>query len=408
VVACPGCAAEVDVSRAGTAVGRPRFVPELDRTGSTVGGYRLERRLGSGGMGTVYRATGARGEAIALKFLSPALADDAELVARFSREIAALARLEHPAIVRVREHGVEGGVPWFAMDLVDGPDLRARLAQERLAPAETAAVFGRLLDALAHAHERGVVHRDLKPANVLLSPDGARLADFGIARLDAESAGAAATRLTHTAAIVGTLPYMAPEQRRGDAVDARADLFAVGVMLYEAATGALPQGAFEPPSQLNATYGRAFDRVVLRLLRPDPAARFPAASAAGAALRAATAPPPRRLVLVAAVSGALSTSGVALWGLGLRPWSRPRVEKLAKPRVALPDPPNPDAGALAVQELQQQAQVQAVRDPRITQRGPERNLVQDGKTRPKTTPKPSAKKAIPASVKMLKSLDSKL
>ena len=121
----------------------------------------------------------------------------------------------------------------------------------------------------------GVVHRDLKPANLLLAPDGARLADFGVARWDAEvlAGSDALTRLTETAAVIGTLPYMSPEQRRGGAVDRRSDLFSTGVMLYEVSTGALPQGAFPPPSALNRAYGRAFDRLVLRLLQPDPARR---------------------------------------------------------------------------------------------------------------------------------------
>src|SRR4029077_8594898 len=126
-----------------------------------------------------------------------------------------------------------------------------------------------------HAHGHGVVHRDLKPANVLLAADGARLADFGIARSDGESltSAEALTRLTETAAVIGTLPYMSPEQRRGGAVDRRSDLFSAGVMLFEAGTGVLPQGAFAPPAELNGAYGRAFDRIVMQLLAADPARR---------------------------------------------------------------------------------------------------------------------------------------
>ena len=166
MVTCSTCSAEVDVTRAGTISGRPRFVPEIDRSGTVVGGYRVEARLGGGGMGTVYRASAADGSTVALKFLSPALADNPDVVARFAREIDLLARLEHPAIVRVLAHGTEDGTPWFAMALVEGSDLRTRIAAGPLLPAETAAVFGRLFAALAHAHARGVVHRDLKPANV--------------------------------------------------------------------------------------------------------------------------------------------------------------------------------------------------------------------------------------------------
>ena len=192
------------------------------------------------------------------------------------------------------------------MALVEGSDLRARIATGGLPPSETAAVFGRLFAALAHAHERGVVHRDLKPANVLLGGDGAQLADFGIAHLEAELlTGPNVTRLTQTAAVLGTLPYMSPEQRRGAAVDRRSDLFSAGVMLYEAATGVLPQGAFAPPSQLNPAYGRAFDRIVMQLLQADPARRPSSAADVGRALSAALSPRRRRPLT-------LLTSGAAL------------------------------------------------------------------------------------------------
>jgi hypothetical protein len=307
VVTCTTCAAEVDVTRAGTISGRPRFVPELDRTGTEVGGYRIEARLGGGGMGTVYRATTLEGgAAVALKFLSPALADNPDVVARFAREIATLTRLEHPAIVRVLAHGTHDGTPWFAMALVEGSDLRARIGTGALAPAETAAVFGRLFAALAHAHERGVVHRDLKPANVLLGTDGAQLADFGIAHLEAELlTGPNLTRLTQTAAVLGTLPYMSPEQRRGVTVDRRSDLFSAGVMLYEAATAVVPQGAFAPPSQINPAYGRAFDRIVMQLLQADPARRPSSAADVATALAAALSPRRRRPLAIAASAAAL-------------------------------------------------------------------------------------------------------
>ena len=342
MVTCATCAAEVDVTRAGTISGRPRFVPEIDRTGTEVGGYRIESRLGGGGMGTVYRATAIDGgPPVALKFLAPALADNADVVARFAREIATLTRLEHPAIVRVLGHGTADGTPWFAMALVDGSDLRARIAAGPLPAADTAAVFGRLFAALAHAHERGVVHRDLKPANVLLGNGGAQLADFGIAHLEAELlTGPIVTRLTETAAVLGTLPYMSPEQRRGGAVDRRSDLFSAGVMLYEAATGVLPQGAFAPPSELNPAYNRAFDRIVMQLLQADPGRRPSSAAAVGAALATALAPRRRRPLALAASGAALAL--IVTGGLGLRASFRHdgNVGKLAKAAVE-PAPTTP-------------------------------------------------------------------
>ena len=356
VVSCPGCSAEVDVTRAGTVAGKPRFVPEVDRTGTTVSGYRITARLAGGGMGTVYRATGSDGKPVAIKFLSPALAQNSEVVARFAREIAMLARLDHTAIVRVRGHGAVDGIPWFAMDLVDGTDLRARLARGALPPPETAAIFARLLAALAFAHDAGVVHRDLKPANLLLAPDGARLADFGVARWDAEvlAGSDALTRLTETAAVIGTLPYMSPEQRRGGAVDRRSDLFSTGVMLYEVATGALPQGAFPPPSALNRAYGRAFDRLVLRLLQPDPARRPSSADEAAVSLAAALQPRAARLIRYAARAAVLVAvvAGAGAGGRALRSSSSTEPSKGAKEvpsspyavpkaKVALPPTPTP-------------------------------------------------------------------
>jgi serine/threonine protein kinase len=348
VVTCPVCAAEIDLSRAGTAVGRPRYVPEPDRSGRVVGGYQLEARLGGGGMGTVYRAAAPDGRAVAIKFLSPALAGSPELVARFAREVEVLAGLDHPAVVRVLAQGEEEGVPWFAMELVEGEDLRARLRRGRLGREEVLAIFQRLLAALQHAHDRGIVHRDLKPANVLLAPDGARLADFGIARWEAESLTGpdAATRLTETAAVIGTLPYMSPEQRRGAQVDRRSDLFSVGVMLYEAITGSVPQGAFSAPSAHNTAFPRALDRLVMALLAPEPERRPASAGDVTKALGQALAParrPGRRVIVastgvVAAALGALVTlSGGALNGPAVAVKSA--TGPLPVPKVTLPAPP---------------------------------------------------------------------
>src|SRR5205814_4782772 len=173
---------------------------------------------------------------------------------------------------------------------------------------------------LAHAHDRAIVHRDLKPANVLLAPDGARLADFGVARWEAETGLPAATRLTETAAVIGTLPYMSPEQRRGAAVDRRSDLFSLGVMLYEAITGSVPQGAFPAPSTVNREFLRAIDRLVLALLAPDADRRPSSADEAEQAARAALRPRPRVRLIAAsggvaavALGGVLALSGGRCW-----------------------------------------------------------------------------------------------
>lgn len=353
VVICPTCAAEIDLTRAGTAVGRPRYVPEPDRSGQAVAGYQLGARLGGGGMGTVYRATGADGRAVAVKFLSPALAGAPDLVARFAREVKLLTGLDHPAIVRVLGQGEHDGVPWFAMELVDGEDLRARLARGPLTRDEAAGIFERLLTALQHAHDRGIVHRDLKPANVLLASDGAKLADFGIARGAADGAGdlPAATRLTETAAVVGTLPYMSPEQRRGTAIDRRSDLFSVGVMLYEAITGSVPLGAFSAPSSLNHAFPRSVDRLVRALLAPDPGRRPASAGEAMRGLRAALRPP-RRVRLLAAAGGisAVALAGALVVSVGsMRGRAGPAPDQIVAgppqaPSPVAPRPPPRPAG----------------------------------------------------------------
>jgi serine/threonine protein kinase len=287
---CPACQIEVDAARMETLVGKPRFVAERSWTGVELDGLVIEDVIGAGGMGTVYRAraSGEAGGALAVKFLSPSLAAEPELVARFWREVALLEKLDHPAIVKVKAHGQREGLPWFAMELVEGPTLAARLAKGPLSVREARDVFARLFDALAHAHAHGIVHRDLKPANVLLAADGARLADFGIARLDMEAA-TRKTQLTRTDAIIGTFPYMSPEQRAGRPVDARSDLYSAGVMLYEALAGERPEGAFPPLARRRPEVPGRIDQIVRRLLQPEPSARFASAADTGRALQAAFA-----------------------------------------------------------------------------------------------------------------------
>jgi serine/threonine protein kinase len=170
---------------------------------------------------------------------------------------------------------------------------------------------------------------------VLLGAAGAQLADFGIARFEAEMFTGPMTRLTETAAVLGTLPYMSPEQRRGGAVDRRSDLFSAGVMLYEAATGVLPQGAFAPPSELNPAYGRAFDRIVIQLLQADPPRRPAGAAEVAAALAAALAPRRQRRRALALAGAALA---VAIGGgaVGARFMFRDHVEKFADKESAAP------------------------------------------------------------------------
>jgi len=348
---CPGCQVEVDAARLETLVGKPRFVAERSWVGTTIKGMVVEEMIGAGGMGTVYRARPARqgDPLLAVKFLSPSLAAEPELVARFEREVALLEKLDHPGIVKVRSHGENQGVPWFAMDLVDGPTLAQRLGKGPLGLDEARGIFLRLLEALDHAHGRGVVHRDLKPANVLLAADGARLADFGVAHLDLETVSRK-TQLTRTSAILGTFPYMSPEQRAGRAVDARSDLYSVGVMLYESLAGERPEGAFPPLHRRRKDLSAKVDEAILRLLQPDPAQRLTSASAARAVL--ARAFRPRRTVRrqVAWAGAGLLTlalaSGSGLWLSGsAAPPAALNANRAPKDNAVAPPPPPAQAQA---------------------------------------------------------------
>ena len=317
-LACPGCGLAAPVSRLGTAPGSPAAATialEAELTGTTVGAYAVGERIGAGGMGTVYRACGPDGD-VAIKVLRPALGgDQAEALARFGREAAALRRLDHPRVVRLLDHGQDGASAFIVTELVDGRDLAARLAVGRLELAEVIDLFGQVCDGVAAAHAAGIVHRDLKPANILVGTGGVKVADFGLAQLGPD---AAVTTLTRTDVAMGTFHYLAPEQRKdARAVDHRADVWALGVILYEMLTGELPLGSFAPPS-LRGPRGcdRRADAIVRRALAPDPSARFASVVELGAAVRGlAGAPRHRRIAAALAVLAVLGAGTAGAAGL---------------------------------------------------------------------------------------------
>ena len=203
-----------------------------------MGRYRLDEQLGSGGSAEVWRGTDERlRRPVAIKLLHPHLLRDETERGRFDREARAAAALSHPGIVTVYDIDPSAAGPAIVFELVEGATLSERLARGPLAPGEAARIAAELADALQHAHERGVVHRDVKPGNVLLDRDGrARLADFGIARVIEQEAAA----LTTADLIPGTLGYLAPERLAGAEATASADLYALGVVLYEMVTGHPP------------------------------------------------------------------------------------------------------------------------------------------------------------------------
>jgi serine/threonine protein kinase len=255
-------------------------------TGQILSHFRIESILGSGGMGTVYRARDlALGRTVALKILPSTL--DPSLRSRWLREAAASARLQHPGIATFYEAGEDGGSVFIAMELVDGETLRSRLARGPLTVEETLDLATRLLEALGHAHVAGILHRDLKPENVMMLPTGAsKLLDFGLARQIAPDDAPQSrmdTLLTAPGVILGTPGYMAPEQLCGDPVDERADLFSLAALLYEAVTGRPAFPGSNPTERLAVTLSRdpaplphpGLWSVLSRALDRDPARRFP-------------------------------------------------------------------------------------------------------------------------------------
>ncbi|HXX94210.1 MAG TPA: serine/threonine-protein kinase, partial [Planctomycetota bacterium] len=243
--------------------------------------------ISRGGMGIVYRARHRELDRdVALKVIHPHLAELPEFVDRFFREAKTLARLNHPHIVLVHDADRDGKHIFLVMELVDGKSLRAHLRDRRIPPAEALGLIAQTCEALESAHALGIVHRDIKPENILVTSKGqVKVADFGLAVLF--SSGPETPRLTQSNAILGTFDYMAPEQRHGSAnVDHRADLYSLGVVLYELLTGKLPIGRFEAPSAVAGTSIR-IDEAIFKALEPDPARRWSRAQD----IRDAVAPP---------------------------------------------------------------------------------------------------------------------
>jgi Tol biopolymer transport system component len=279
------------------------------RLGARLGPFEVEAEIGTGGMGVVYRARDTRlGRTVAIKVLPPGLAADPERRRRFEREARAVAALEHPHICVLHDIGSENGVDFLVMEHLAGETLAQRLRKGRLRRAEALTHAVQIAEALGAAHAQGIVHRDLKPANVMLTPSGAKLLDFGLAKLrerggwGGDGGGTVATTDatgTESGVVLGTLPYLSPEQVEGREADARSDLWALGVVLYEMLTGrraffgtsaASVMAAIlehEPPSlrSVDALTPPSLDRLVRRCLARDPEARWQSARDAADELR---------------------------------------------------------------------------------------------------------------------------
>lgn len=297
---CPACllAQGAETDHVGGGSGRHFEPPPIADIARLFPNLEIIDLLGAGGMGAVYKARQpSLDRIVALKILPARNVPGANFAERFNREARALARLSHPNIVTVHEFGQVGGLHYFIMEFVDGANLRMLEQGNRLAPREALQIIPQICDALQYAHDEGVVHRDIKPENVLVDRKGrVKIADFGLAKmldLDPES-----TRLTAEGQVMGTPHYMAPEQvERPLSVDHRADIYSLGVVLYEMLTGDLPLGNFSPPSRKVRVDVR-FDEVVLRALENDPARRYQRASDVKAKVETIAVPPPGKTISV--------------------------------------------------------------------------------------------------------------
>src|SRR5262245_6942882 len=273
--------------------------------GRTFGHYRIIERLGAGGMGEVYRAHDTHLDRdVAIKVLKPGTLDDSAR-RRFRREAEALSRLNHAHIATVHDFDTTDGADFLVMEYVAGATLSQRIASGPLSEREIATLAGDVAPALEEAHERGIVHRDLKPANIVVTPKGrAKVLDFGVAHLSGTTADLQQTITQTTTEAVGTLPYMAPEQVRGEAIDARTDIYALGVVLFEMATGQRPfdephsgrladailHAPIPSPGQLQPRLNPELERITLKCLERDPENRYQSAKEVSIDLRRLAAP----------------------------------------------------------------------------------------------------------------------
>lgn len=232
--------------------------------------------IGQGGMGTVFRVRQKNLDRVVALKVFLARPDDAEFAARFQREARALAKLNHPNIVTVHDFGMRGTAHYLIMEFVDGMNLRQLSAVEKISSKMALQMVPQLCDALQYAHDQGIIHRDIKPENLLVSTAGGiKIADFGLAKMTGVGIP---DSLTRSQQVMGTFNYMAPEQRdRPTEVDHRADIYSLGVVIYELLTGELPLGRFQPPSSKSNIDAR-LDEAVMRALEREPARRYQQAS----------------------------------------------------------------------------------------------------------------------------------
>jgi eukaryotic-like serine/threonine-protein kinase len=325
-------------------------------SGTKLGPYEIQLLLGAGGMGEVYRARDTRLErTVAIKILPSHLSDSPEARQRFGREARAISSLNHPNICTLYDVGSQDGTDFLVMEFLEGETLAARLREGPLRPEQLLKYAIEICEGLDRAHRNGIVHRDLKPGNIMLTKAGAKLMDFGLVKPSAVNTGTMsaatidATRLTSNRTIIGTIGYMSPEQVQGKGLDARSDIFSLGSVLYEMATG---RRAFEgsndisvlsailekqprPITELQPLIPAALDRAVCVCLEKDPDDRWQSAHDLQVVLRGfASAPSPNlaakttrlRMVLAGAVLVAAIIAGLSMFLLRPRNAMQPAAQ----------------------------------------------------------------------------------
>jgi serine/threonine-protein kinase len=352
----------------------PDVRPSRSETLTQLAHFRIEERIGRGGMGIVFRAEDEKlRRTVALKVLPQDFGTDEKRRRRFMREARVAASISHPNVATVHEIGEADGRIYIAMELVSGTTLRHRMDKGPLPIAEVLRIGKEIASATAKAHERGIAHRDLKPDNVMVSDNGTiKVLDFGLAKPteDAPKAAAESATLTQEGGIVGTPGYMSPEQATGRALDVRTDIFSLGVMMYEMVAGERPfrgetsmdtliatsRDPHPKLSDLDVAIPSSFERTIDRCLEKDPSARYATASELREALDAidlgkksmppAPAPKPRanRTPLIAV--GAIAVAGLVTWKLASGTPTAPiEPESTAATSIALTPTANPTPSA---------------------------------------------------------------